>query len=142
MNTTTPITVQDKKAASEAYFAGKRREAYMEDLRNQSIAAFLVSHFDAFEHWLEENIQDVEIKCACVGFIGRAESQADKCRAILEYSEKMTALRSESGNAAMEIYGDKIASSTMQVKLDRLWGKGKPNPEITSEAAMEPVPGR
>lgn len=142
MNTTTTLPVQDKKTAGEVYFAGKRREAYMDDLRNQSIAAFLVSHFDAFEQWLENNIQDVEIKCACVGFIGRAESQADKYRAILEFSDRMATLRTESGNAAREIYGEKIASSTMQVKLDRLWGKGKPNPVITSQASMEPTPSR
>ncbi|GKT25139.1 hypothetical protein [Acidovorax sp. SUPP3334] len=134
MNITTPITVQEKKAAREAYFAGKRREDYMEDLRNQSIAAFLVSHFDVFEQWLEENIQDVEIKCACVGFIARAESQADKYRAILELSEQMAALRTERSNAAMEIYGERIRSSTMQAKLDRLWAMGKPKPEIISEA--------
>lgn len=62
------------------------------ELRDQVIAAFLLTRADEYIEWVNSHVDDPVIKGACLGFVASVQSQLDSAALIAERGQKMLSL--------------------------------------------------
>jgi hypothetical protein len=71
------------------------------ELRDQAIAAFLLTHADEYIDWVNSHVEDPVIKDNCLGFVAGVQSQLDKAALIASHGQKMLAITATSSGALM-----------------------------------------
>lgn len=71
------------------------------ELRDQAIAAFLLTRADEYIEWVNSHVDDPVIKGKCLGFVASVQSQLDKAALIVERGQKMLAVSVTSSGALM-----------------------------------------
>ena len=62
------------------------------ELRDQVIAAFLLTRADEYIEWVNSHVDDSVIKGTCLGFVASVQSQLDNAALIAERGQKMLSL--------------------------------------------------
>lgn len=71
------------------------------ELRDQAIAAFLLTRADEYIEWVKSHVEDPVIKDRCLGFVASVQSQLDEAALIAAHGQKMLAITATSSGALM-----------------------------------------
>ena len=71
------------------------------ELRDQAIAAFLLTRADEYIDWVNSHVEDPVIKDRCLGFVASVQSQLDQAALITERGQKMLAITTATSSGAL-----------------------------------------
>lgn len=69
------------------------------ELRDQVIAAFLLTRADEYIEWLNEHVEEPFVKGECLSFVAGVQAQLDKAALVAEQGQKMLAVSATSASS-------------------------------------------